>query len=118
MAKILIVDDASADRMQLELLVSQEGHNVISASSADEALAKAKGELPALIFMDVNMPGTDGFTAARQLASDPRTKAIPVVFVTAKNQKADRVFAQILGARSFISKPYTPDQSKEQLGKL
>jgi twitching motility two-component system response regulator PilH len=118
MAKILIVDDASADRIQLERLVAQSGHTAVCASSAEEALAKARAELPALVFMDVNMPGTDGFTAARQLSSDPKTKNIPVVFVTAKNQKADRVFAQILGARSFISKPYTPEQIKEQLSGL
>lgn len=118
MAKILIVDDAPADRLQLERLVTQAGHTAVSASSAEEALAKAKADMPALVFMDVNMPGTDGFTAARQLASDPKTKGIPIVFVTAKNQKADRVFAQILGARSFISKPYTPEQITEQLSRL
>ena len=118
MAKILIVDDAAADRIQLERLVAQAGHTAVSAASAEEALAKARNELPALVFMDVNMPGTDGFTAARQLASDPKTKNIPIVFVTAKNQKADRVFAQILGARSFISKPYTPEQINEQLSSL
>ena len=118
MAKVLIVDDANADRLLLERLVAHEGHSVISAVSADDALTKIRSELPALIFMDVNMPGMDGFTAARQLASDPRTKGIPIIFVTAKNQKADRVFAQILGARSFITKPYTADQIKEQLLKL
>jgi twitching motility two-component system response regulator PilH len=118
MAKVLIVDDAAADRMQLERLVTEAGHAAISAASAEEAIAKAKIDLPALIFMDVNMPVVDGFSAARQLASDPRTKDIPVVFVTSKNQKADRVFAQILGARSFISKPYAPEQIREHLTKL
>jgi len=118
MAKVLIVDDAAPDRMLLERLVTEAGHLPICAVSAEEALAKAKTELPAMIFMDVNMPVTDGFSAARQLASDPRTKDIPVVFVTSKNQKADRVFAQILGARSFISKPYAPEQIKEHLATL
>ena len=118
MAKILVVDDAAADRMQLERLVAEAGHIAIGASSAEEATAKARSEMPALIFMDVNMPGTDGFTAARQLSADAKTKHIPIVFVTAKNQKADRVFAQILGARSFISKPYTSEQIKEQLTEI
>ena len=118
MAKVLIVDDAVADRLQLERMVAEAGHAVVTAASAEEAIAKARAEQPALVFMDVNMPVTDGFSAARQLASDPRTKNIPVVFVTAKNQKADRVFAQILGARSFISKPYTADQILEQLKRI
>jgi twitching motility two-component system response regulator PilH len=60
--------------------------------------------------MDVSMPSLDGFSAARQLMNDPTTKGIPVVFVTSKDQKADRVFAQMLGAKGFVTKPYTPNQ--------
>ena len=83
---------------------------VISASSGAEAVAKAKAEAPDLIMMDVNMPGLDGFSAARQLMQDPTTKGVPVVFVTSKDQKADRVFAQMLGAKGYVTKPYTADQ--------
>ena len=61
----------------------------------------------AFVFLDVNMPGIDGFSTARQLAADPLTKGIPVVFVTSKDQKADRAFAQMLGAKGYITKPYS-----------
>ena len=83
---------------------------VVLASSGAEAVTKAKAEVPDLIMMDVNMPGLDGFSATRQLMQDPITKGIPVVFVTSKDQKADRVFAQMLGAKGFVTKPYTADQ--------
>lgn len=110
MKKILVVDDSPVDLMNLKSILSDAGMVVITAASGAEAVAKAKSENPALILMDVNMPGVDGFSAARQLGSDPVTKVIPVIFVTSKDQKADRVFAQMLGAKGFVTKPYTAVQ--------
>jgi twitching motility two-component system response regulator PilH len=107
MKKILVVDDSAIDLKNLERIVSDSGASVITATSGEEALAKARSQQPALILLDVNMPGLDGYSTARQLAADPATKAIPVVFVTSKDQKADRVFAKMLGAKGFITKPYT-----------
>ncbi len=115
MSKILVVDDAKPDLMNLEKIVSSAGHLVITANSGEQAVERAKSEKPDLIFMDVNMTQVDGFAATRTLKGDVATKAIPVVFVTSKDQKADRAWAQMLGARGFISKPYTPDQILEQL---
>ncbi len=107
MKKILVVDDSAVDLKNLERIVSDAGASVITASSGEEALAKARQSQPQLVLMDVNMPGLDGYSTARQLAADPSTKGIPVVFVTSKDQKADRVFAQMLGAKGFVTKPYT-----------
>ncbi len=107
MKKILVVDDSAVDLKNLERIVSDAGASVITASSGEEALAKARQNQPQLVLMDVNMPGLDGYSTARQLAADPSTKGIPVVFVTSKDQKADRVFAQMLGAKGFVTKPYT-----------
>lgn len=110
MKKVLVVDDAPVDSQNLQRIFSDAGWVVITASTGNEAVSKAKAEAPDLIMMDVNMPGLDGFGAARQLMGDPATKGIPVVFVTSKDQKADRVFAQMLGAKGYVTKPYTPDQ--------
>ena len=107
MKKILVVDDSPVDLKNIERIVSDAGAMVITATSGADALAKAKESAPAMIFLDVNMPGIDGFSTARQLAADPATKAIPIVFVTSKDQKADRVFAQMLGAKGYVTKPYT-----------
>jgi twitching motility two-component system response regulator PilH len=115
MKKVLVVDDAPVDSQNLQRIFSDAGWMVISASSGAEAVAKAKAEVPDMIMMDVNMPGLDGFGAARQLMQDPITKGIPVVFVTSKDQKADRVFAQMLGAKGYVTKPYTSDDILSQL---
>jgi twitching motility two-component system response regulator PilH len=109
MKKVLIVDDSPVDNQNLVRIFSDAGWNVISVTNGSEAVARAKAETPDLIMMDVNMPGLDGFSAARQLMSDVKTKGIPVVFVTSKDQKADRVFAQMLGAKGYVTKPYTPN---------
>lgn len=115
MKKVMVVDDAPVDNQNLQRIFSDAGWMVITASSGAEAVTKAKAEVPDLIMMDVNMPGLDGFSATRQLMQDPTTKGIPVVFVTSKDQKADRVFAQMLGAKGFVTKPYTPDQILSQV---
>jgi twitching motility two-component system response regulator PilH len=113
--KILIVDDAQVDRNNLERIVSGAGHTVLSAESGDQALERARRDKPDLIFMDVNMPGKDGFATTRELKADDATKGIPIVFVTGKNQKADQAWGQILGAKAYVAKPYTPQQILDQL---
>lgn len=110
MKKVLVVDDSPVDLMHLQGILADAGMLVITAASGAEAVAKAKSDKPELILMDVNMPGLDGFSAVRQLGQDPLTKVIPVIFVTSKDQKADRVFAQMLGAKGFVTKPYTAAQ--------
>jgi twitching motility two-component system response regulator PilH len=110
MSKILIVDDSPVDIQNLQNILMDAGHLVTVATSGTDGVAKAKASPPDIIMMDVNMPGLDGFSAARQLTQDAGTKKIPVVFVTGKDQKADRVFAQMLGAKGYVTKPYTADQ--------
>lgn len=115
MTKILIVDDSPVDIQNLQHILIDAGHLVTIATSGAEGVAKAKASPPDLIMMDINMPGLDGFSAARQLTQDANTKNIPLVFVTGKDQKADRVFAQMLGAKGFVTKPYTAEQILAQL---
>ena len=115
MSKILIVDDSPVDVQNLQNILVDAGHIVTVATSGVDGVAKAKASPPDIIMMDVNMPGLDGFSAARQLTQNATTKGIPVVFVTGKDQKADRVFAQMLGAKGFVTKPYTAAQILAQL---
>ena len=107
---ILIVEDNQADRSRLEKLLSDAGFLVSSAENGTQALDAVKRNKPDAIFMDVNMPGMDGFAATRALRNDSGTKDIPVVLVTAKDQKADIAWGQMLGAKGYITKPYTDDQ--------
>jgi len=113
--KVLIIDDALADRTHLEQIVSKAGHTVLLAESAAQGIERARRDQPDVILMDVNMPDMDGFAATRKLKSDEATKNIPVVFVTAKNQKADMAWGQMLGARGFVTKPYSAEQILAQL---
>jgi CheY-like chemotaxis protein len=108
--KVLIVDDAQVDRSQLERIVADAGHAALTADSGAQALERARRDKPDLILMDVNMPGMDGFAATRALKADEATKAIPIVFVTGKNQKADIAWGQMLGAKAYVGKPYTREQ--------
>ncbi len=115
---ILVVDDAQVDRSHLEKTLSEAGYGVSMASNGVQGIEIAKRLLPDVILMDVNMPEMDGFAAARALRNDDATKNIPVVFVTAKDQKADKAWGQMLGAKGFITKPYTKEQILSQLSVL
>jgi CheY-like chemotaxis protein len=113
--KVLIVDDAQVDRSNLERIVADAGHMTLLAESGLQALERAKRDQPDLIFMDVNMPEMDGFATTRKLKGDDATKGIPIVFVSSKNQKADLAWGKMLGAKGYITKPYTKEQVLEQL---
>lgn len=116
--KVLCVDDAKADLLNLEKIVSGAGHITLLATTGREAVQKAKSDKPDLIFLDVNMPEMDGFAATRELKKDAETKSIPIILVTSKNQKADKLWAQMQGASGYVTKPYTPEQILEQLEKF
>ncbi len=115
--KALVVDDSAADLANIKSVLTDAGCIVITATSGAEAIAKAKSEKPAIIFLDVVMPDMDGYEACRQLAQG-ETKSIPVVFVTSKGQKADKVWGELQGAKGHVSKPYTADQIVDQLKSL
>jgi twitching motility two-component system response regulator PilH len=115
---ILIVEDSQVDRARLEKLLSSNGFQVATAENGEQALASVKRSKPDAILMDVNMPGMDGFAATRALRGDAETKDIPVVLVTAKDQKADKAWGQMLGARGYVTKPFTDEQILSQVRAL
>lgn len=114
-SKILVVDDSPAELNNIKNIISETGLTVFAANNGREALALAQSELPDLIFMDVVMPEMDGFATCRELNSHAETSKIPVVFVTSKGQKADRMWAEMQGAKAYITKPYQPDEIIDQL---
>ena len=116
--KILVVDDSPTDLANIQSIVADAGCMVLTASNGQEALDKARTDKPDLIFLDIIMPDHDGFGTCRKLTSDSDTKGIPVVFVTSKNQKADRLWAQMQGAKGYITKPYAADAIIDQINAL
>jgi twitching motility two-component system response regulator PilH len=113
--KALVCDDSATDLANIKGILTEAGCMVVTASNGKEAVAKAKAEKPQVIFLDIVMPDMDGYEACRLLAEDPATKGIPVVFVTSKGQKADKVWGQMQGAKGHVVKPATKDQIMEQL---
>jgi twitching motility two-component system response regulator PilH len=111
----LVVDDQATARERMSSILVEAGWRVSTAGSADEALVKARAERPAIIFMDIVMPGMDGYQACRKLAGDPLTRAIPVVFVSTKCQRADQVWARMQGGKALIGKPYSDAQVLDAL---
>ena len=89
--KVLSIDDSLVDQTHIKGILMQMGFSVVTAGSGTEGVAKAKSEKPAIIFLDVVMDGMDGYEACRVLRESPETKDIPVVFVTSKGQKVDKV---------------------------
>ena len=116
--KVLVVDDSPTDLANIRNIVSDAGCLVVTASNGEEAIEKARSEHPDVIFLDIIMPDMDGYEACRRLTSDTETKHIPVIFVTSKGQKADRVWAKMQGGRDLVAKPYTREQIVEQLNAL
>ena len=109
MESILIVDDVQTDRDILGQLVTQAGYRAVYANDGAEALTVAKAVCPALVLLDVVMPGQDGFKTCRTLRSDPETRGIPIVLVTSKSCDSDRFWAKRQGADDHIGKPYRPE---------
>lgn len=114
MKKILVVEDDPVQQQRLCDVLKQVAANVTVVSNGSEAVAKAKDLMPDLILMDIIMPEMDGYAACRSITKDAATKHIPVVIVSSKNQEADKVWAQLQGAKALIGKPYQDEDILEQ----
>jgi twitching motility two-component system response regulator PilH len=105
MSLIMIVDDSPTEVHIMKTALEKHGFQTLSASDGNECLTLAREVRPDLIFMDVVMPGLNGFQATRSLSRDPITKSIPVVMVTTKGQETDRIWGMRQGAVDYLVKP-------------
>lgn len=103
--KILVVEDDPTSLKFLELILSKEGYQVITASNGLEGLRKAREESPDLLILDVMLPGFDGFEICHRLRSEPDMAKLPILMLSAKWQESDRDAASRVGANAFLSKP-------------
>ncbi len=104
-ARILVVDDIESNRRLLEARLAAEYFEVDLAASGLECLESARKRAPDLILLDIMMPGLDGFETCRRLKADPDTRHIPVIMVTALDQREDRIKGLECGADDFLTKP-------------
>lgn len=103
--KILVVDDDARNIRLLEAMLNAEGHATLSAGTGQEALQMAGKEIPGLILLDVMMPDMNGFEVIEKLKALPATCNIPIIMVTALDDRESRLYALQAGADEFISKP-------------
>jgi DNA-binding response OmpR family regulator len=106
--RVLVVDDERSIRILCRVNLVASGMEVLEASDGRVALELARQERPDLVLLDVMMPELDGWTVARELAADEQTRDIPIVFLTARADPADRRLGEQLGGVGYVVKPFDP----------
>jgi DNA-binding response OmpR family regulator len=118
MKKVLLVDDEKNILTTLNIYLSREGYNVMTACDGIEAIKNAFEFLPDIIFLDIILPGIDGYLVCKALKAEENTKNIPVVFMSAKSEKKDMEDAFEAGCDDYLVKPFRPENIKNTILKL
>ena len=105
MPRLLIVEDNEMNRDMLSRRLAKRGYDVAIAVDGEQGLAMARSAPPALILMDMSLPGLDGWEATRQLKALPETRAVPVIALTAHAMAGDREKALAAGCDEYDTKP-------------
>jgi DNA-binding response OmpR family regulator len=105
---VLVVDDERSIRLLCRVNLLASGMEVLEAEDGRAAIEVARRERPDLVLLDVMMPELDGWTVARELAADKATRDIPVVFLTARADPADKRLGEQLGGVGYLVKPFDP----------
>ena len=106
--KTLVIDDEAPIRLLCRVNLEAEGIEVIEAAEGESGLELAKQERPDAILLDVMMPGLDGWNVAERLLADEDTRAIPIIFLTARADLRDRVRGLDVGGLDYVTKPFNP----------
>src|ERR1044071_6426262 len=111
MAKqLLVVDDDPSLLLAVSETLRAEGYEVQTARRGSEAMIRVAESLPDLIISDIRMPGMDGYALVRNLRASPRTRLVPIVFLTAKDETADRIAGFRTGVDAYVTKPFEPEE--------
>lgn len=110
MAKVMVVDDAKSELKLIEGILKTAGHEVVCFPDGEELEERVVLERPDLLLLDIVMPHRNGYEILRSLKRDERTRAMPVVLVSSKNQESDRVWGKRQGADEYLGKPFTAEQ--------
>ncbi len=105
---ILIVEDEPAIQELIAVNLEGAGHHALRAVDSEQALACIRQTLPDLVLLDWMLPGQSGLAVARQLRGDARTRAIPIIMLTAKSAEPDKILGLEAGADDYITKPFSP----------
>ena len=107
--KILVIDDEEDMRKLLKMRLEQENFNVVTASDGNVGVKTAEEELPDLILMDIMMPKMDGYTCLKEIRKLPKTKNIPVLMLSGKEEEKVRDLFAFQKISGYIEKPFELD---------
>ncbi len=113
--KILVADDDPNLRLLVRTTLEDAHWEIVEAVDGRSALEEARKDPPDLVVLDWMMPGLSGIEAARALRSDPETRLIPIIMLTAKGQVADRAQAAAAGVTAYLVKPFSPLELLEKV---
>ena len=118
--KILVVDDEMHIIRIVKYKLESAGYQVLTALNGIDALKVAREEKPSLIFLDIMMPGLNGYEVCSQLKNSPETRNIIIIMLTAKGQESDKIKGLEVGVDEYITKPFSPqdllDRTRDLLG--
>ena len=106
---VLIADDSATDRKRLSLALEGLGLTVTSVNSGNEAVSSVESNEPDIIILDVIMEDGDGYHACRTLKRNQETAEIPIIIISSKSNRVDKMWAEKLGANAYVTKPFTDD---------
>jgi len=117
--RILVVEDQDSIRRMIEALVQARGYQVTAVSSGVKAIDVAMTDTPDIVLLDLNLPGQyDGFDVCQRLRSDPTTRTVPVVIISAMDDDESRARATAAGATAYYTKPFSPIALLKEIDRL
>jgi CheY-like chemotaxis protein len=117
--RILVVEDQDSIRRMIEALVQARGYQVTAVSSGAKAIDVAMTDAPDIVLLDLNLPGQyDGFDVCQRLRSDPTTRTVPVVIISAMDDDESRARATAAGATAYYTKPFSPIALLKEIDRL
>jgi DNA-binding response OmpR family regulator len=117
--KILVCEDQDSIRKMIEALVTARGYDVVAVASGAKAIDTALTSPPDLVLLDLMLPGQyDGFDVCRRLRSEPATRSIPVVIISALEDEESRSRAREAGASAYYTKPFSPIALLKEIERL
>lgn len=116
--RILVVDDEADILALVTYHLAKSGYRVSTATTGPDALRAAREERPALIVLDLMLPGMSGFDVLEQLRSDPATSGIAVLMLTARREEPDRIRGLSIGADDYLTKPFSPQELVLRVGAI
>ena len=116
--KLLVADDEPNIVISLEYLMKREGYDVLVATDGNQALEAIQREQPALVLLDVMMPGKTGFEVYQAVRADPALDGVRILMLTAKGRETDVSKGLALGANAYMTKPFSTRELVQKVAEL